>query len=84
MRIIVEGGVIQDILDIPGGVEVVVHDYDVEDLDLGELMQDGAQRLETDGDGHRYLRCVWNWRDEPAQPAADLGESADESATTEP
>jgi len=40
ITIIVEGGVIQDILDIPGDVIVAVQDYDVEGMGDADVSVD--------------------------------------------
>ncbi len=53
ITVVVEGGVIQDILDIPAGAQVVVRDYDVEGIDADEA------ELETDDDGNEHVRSVW-------------------------
>ena len=49
ITIVVEGGVIQEILDIPANIQVVVRDYDI----------DGSEELETDGAGDQYVQTVW-------------------------
>lgn len=51
INITVEGGVIQDISDIPKGVNVVVRDYDCEGCD--------EELLKTDQDGNYYIESVW-------------------------
>jgi hypothetical protein len=49
VRIAVEGGVIQNV-DCPTGVQVVVHDYDV----------DGSEAdLAEDDSGDEYVESVW-------------------------
>lgn len=61
IRIIVEGGVIQNVLDVPEGVEVEVRDYDV---DGGE--QD--LELEEDDRGDHYVKSVYAGREPKAVP----------------
>jgi len=39
--IVVEGGIIQDVLGIPEGVQVVVCDYDVEGVDIEGYIENG-------------------------------------------
>ena len=46
----VEGGVIQDIENIPLGIEVVVHDYDVEGCE---------GPTEFDDDGQHYIESIY-------------------------
>lgn len=48
--VFVEGGVVQDILNIPPGFQVIVKDYDVEGRDM---------ELETDENGDEYFKGVW-------------------------
>jgi hypothetical protein len=50
--ITMDGGVIQDINDIPPGVQVVVRDYDIEDVDSAELT--------ADENGDEYIESVYN------------------------
>ena len=49
VTVIVEGGVVQHV-DVPEGVEVTIHDYDVED--------DGPNVLQ-DAEGNRYFVATW-------------------------
>jgi hypothetical protein len=48
----VQGGVIQNIDDIPTDVRVVVRDYDVDGID--------ESKLEEDQDGHRFVESTWD------------------------
>lgn len=53
IKITVDGGVIQDIMDIPEDFQVVVRDYDV----------DGTENnLLVDEDGHNFIESVWENR----------------------
>lgn len=49
IHIVMEGGIIQDIENIPRDVEVIVRDYDVIDED----------NYEEDDWGDRYIENVW-------------------------
>ncbi|MGA2063287.1 MAG: hypothetical protein ABSG67_22685 [Thermoguttaceae bacterium] len=48
VKIVVEGGVVQKV-DCPKGVQVIVHDYDVDGVPEDELTQDdqGDECIET-------------------------------------
>jgi hypothetical protein len=50
VRITVEGGVVQYV-DCPPGVQVIIHDYDVDGEDEG---------LQKDEDGNPYFESIWN------------------------
>ena len=50
VRITVEGGVVQHV-EVPKGVQVIVHDYDVDGQEEG---------LEQDQNGDSYLESIWN------------------------
>lgn len=50
VTVTVEGGLVQHV-QVPEGVVVVVHDYDVEGVDEADL--------ETDGNGDKYVKGVW-------------------------
>lgn len=52
ITIIMEGGVIQEILNIPQGTNIVVKDYDSEMYDIDEL--------ETDEHGDEYKEIVFS------------------------
>lgn len=52
ITVTVEGGVIQDISDIPPDVKVVVKDYDVEGGD--------PEDMKTDDNGDEYFEGIWN------------------------
>lgn len=52
----VEGGLIQHI-DMPNGVRVIVHDYDVEWVD--------EAWTELDEDGDEYIESVWENTPDP-------------------
>lgn len=41
MKIFVQGGLIQDIQDIPDGLKIDIYDYDIDGLDEKELTKDG-------------------------------------------
>lgn len=49
--IIVEGGLIQEINNVPVDVVVEVHDYDTDGSE--------PEREETDKDGNNYLKSEW-------------------------
>ena len=49
--IVVEGGVVEDVLGIPQGYGLELHDYDVE--------RSNESDLETDDDGDKFFRGVW-------------------------
>jgi hypothetical protein len=55
IRIIVEGGVIQEVYGIPPDVVVRVKDYDVDGCD--------PSRLKQDRDGERFFEGVWTHED---------------------
>jgi len=57
----VEGGVVQNVDNVPPGVTVEVHDYD--------LQGDEDTRVETDADGNRYRLGTYAGEDAPADPA---------------
>jgi hypothetical protein len=62
ITVVVEGGVIQNILDIPEGVEVLTKDYDCDEdhtfcLDE-ECVKDSNVKI--DEDGNSYWECVWS------------------------
>ena len=50
INITVEGGVIQDITDIPDDVQVVVRDYDVDG---------NEENLLEDEDGYNFIESIW-------------------------
>ncbi len=50
VRITMEGGVIQD-MEVPCGIQVIVHDYDVEGVEVAEL--------QTDENGDVYIEGNW-------------------------
>ncbi len=52
VKIVIEGGVIQDI-ELPAGVKVVVHDYDVE----GGIWEPGEVLRDFHGD--EYIESIW-------------------------
>ena len=49
--IVMEGGVIQDIVNIPPGVEIEVRDFDIEATI--------AEELEETPDGEQYVQSLW-------------------------
>ena len=49
--IVMEGGVIQDIVNIPPGVEIEVRDFDIE----GTI----EEELEETPDGEQYVQSLW-------------------------
>lgn len=51
ITVIMEGGLIQDIIGIPAGITIRVHDYDVEGVD--------TEDLKTNGDGEEYTEAIW-------------------------
>ncbi len=53
--IVMEGGLIQEVYDIPAGVVIRVKDYDVEGCD--------RQRLKQDPDGELFYESVWTHED---------------------
>jgi len=54
INITVEGGVIQDIWDIPEGVEIRIVDYDCEE----EVSKD-FPNVRVNADGDRYYESIW-------------------------
>ncbi len=54
ITVIVEGGMIQDVIGIPKGVRVEVHDYDTEGGDPD------IESIETDRQGGRHFVSLWN------------------------
>ena len=50
INICVDGGVIQDISDIPEDVQVIVRDYDVDGSEEGLLVDEG---------GDNFIESVW-------------------------
>jgi hypothetical protein len=50
VRIVVEGGVVQEV-DCPKGVRVVVRDYDTDDIDEKDLTKDS--------EGNHCIETVW-------------------------
>jgi hypothetical protein len=68
IHIIMEGGIIQGILNIPEGVEIVVRDYDVDGVEYSETCGN------VDGD-----RCTENhWDDHEASEVAPFVEMTNE------
>jgi len=59
ITVIVYGGVVQDVIGVPAGVVVEVHDYDTDGTD---------KHLGVDADGNAY--AVGEWRFEPEEAAA--------------
>jgi hypothetical protein len=51
IRVIVSGGLVQDVLDIPVGMLVQVIDYDVEGVDIDSLNKDA--------DGEDCIICTY-------------------------
>lgn len=54
INVTVEGGVIQDISNIPNDISIEVHDYDCDEEDCDE-----NDPVETDTDGNVYWKSVW-------------------------
>lgn len=54
--VIVDGGLVQDIHHIPEGVEVEVRDFDIEGVQLEELMQ-------TEN-GEKYINALYTYQGE--------------------
>ncbi len=50
IRVIVVGGVVQDVENIPPGIEVVVADYDTDGIDLN---------LRADENGDRFVEAIY-------------------------
>jgi hypothetical protein len=50
INITVDGGVIQDITDIPNDVQVIVRDYDVDGNEENLLEDEG---------GYNYVESIW-------------------------
>ncbi len=63
--VVVEGGMVQNVLDIPSGYCLEVHDYDVEGS--------GERDLETDDDGDVFFRGVWQASDSAGTSLAVSG-----------
>lgn len=55
--VVMEGGVIQDIMGIPKDCEVVVRDFDVEGIDLGDYLERG--QLFTSPAGEMCTEVTW-------------------------
>ena len=68
ITIIVRGGVIQGIQDIPSNVTIEVHDYDVEPDDIDPDYRG------VDEDGHPYFLGTWEGKDAPGD--ADYRDAA--------
>lgn len=49
VKVIVSGGVIQHV-EVPKGVEVIVHDYDVDGCEINPLQ---------DEHGYSYIKSTW-------------------------
>jgi len=54
ITIIVEGGVVQEINNIPEDITITLKDYDCDEEDCGE-----DDPVETDTDGNVYWKSVW-------------------------
>ena len=52
ITVIVEGGMVQEVRDVPPGIEVVIQDYDTEGVDEEELLDDE--------DGEDYFEAAWS------------------------
>ncbi len=55
VTVLVRGGVIQDIQNIPAGIRIRVQDYDIENLTDKELQEE----TETDEEGHPCVVSIW-------------------------
>ena len=62
--VVMEGGVVQDIVGIPKGWEVVVWDYDVEGLDLKDYLDRGE--LYVQEKSGLCTQTVWTDANSPA------------------
>lgn len=52
--ITVDGGIIQDICDIPDNIEIEVHDYDCDEYETDD------NNVETDENGDEYWKSIWS------------------------
>jgi hypothetical protein len=52
VEVIVSGGVVQDVLNVPPDWDVVIKDYDVEGCEEGDT--------ETDREGGEFVRLTWS------------------------
>jgi hypothetical protein len=71
--VVVDGGVIQDILGIPKGFEVVVRDFDIEGLALEDCLVDGRLFVGPGGDLCTQVTYErgFEWEDEVTRPATE-------------
>lgn len=51
IKITIDGGVIQDITDIPDGTKIIVVDYDIDGID--------EDRLIIDEEGQKCTETIW-------------------------
>ena len=54
LLIVVEGGLIQDIKNIPEGLEIEIRDYDADQYSYDDL-----EAMKADEDGRRYFVTEW-------------------------
>jgi hypothetical protein len=64
--VVVEGGVVQDVFGVPKGYGLEVHDYDVEGCNESDL--------DTNDDGDKFFRGVWQEPDTAKEAPAVQGE----------
>jgi hypothetical protein len=55
VTICVRGGIIQDIQNLPPGIQIRIQDYDIDNLTEKELLEE----TETDGEGKSYRISFW-------------------------
>ncbi len=51
ITVFIEGGVVHDVVGVPAGVTLEIHDYDVEGMD--------ADRIEEDAEGKEFVRIQY-------------------------
>jgi len=68
--VVMEGGVIQDVVGVPEGYELVVRDYDVEGCDNEDYLNDGVLFVHPESG----LCTQFGWCADPNEPAADLSD----------
>lgn len=75
--VIMEGGVIHNIMGIPEGVGVVVRDYDVEGCDVMAYVEE--ERLFKDVAGEWHTEATWEANEEAGLPEPSTPVSVEEA-----
>ena len=66
IRVTVEGGIVQDVENVPHGFEVEVRDFDSDEC------EDDCDRCEMTDAGERFHRTIYHGATDPAAMLADL------------